>query len=119
DFVVKQSKKCATWYDYILYLILMKKTIKQCYPCHKNVYVHYIFKRGSSASRNPSPNKLNPKTTSNMARPGKVTTHGEFCNACLPSLNIAPHSGVGGCAPNPRKLSPAASKIAVPILNVA
>jgi len=31
---------------------------------------------------------------------------------CSESLSMAPHSGVGGCAPSPKKLKPAASSTA-------
>src|SRR5699024_3771696 len=87
--------------------------------CENSKGSNYSFNYGSNAARNPSPNKLNPSTTKKIAMPGKAMTHGAVWSAERPSLNIAPHSGVGGCAPSPKKLNPAASKIAVPIPSVA
>ena len=53
-----------------------------------------------------------------MARPGKVITHDALrINERLWAI-MAPHSGVGGWAPRPRKLKAAASKMAEAKLNV-
>ena len=40
--------------------------------------------------------------------------HGAYLIYSLPELNIAPHSGFGGCAPRPKKLSEAIEIIAPP-----
>src|SRR3546814_17443446 len=74
---------------------------------------HERFIFGSSASRSPSPKRLMASTVIRMARPGKVTTHHARVMNSRASASMAPHSGVGGCAPWPRKPSAAASRIAV------
>lgn len=53
-----------------------------------------------------------------MARPGKRAIYGAENKKSRPLLNIVPHSGDGGCAPNPRKDNPAAERIAVANLKV-
>jgi hypothetical protein len=53
------------------------------------------------------------------AAPGKNDIH--HCPETikgLPSLIITPHSGVGGCRPTPKKLNPAAFRIAQEIFVV-
>lgn len=70
---------------------------------------------GSSASRNPSPNRLNASTVRKIATAGKSATCGAMTISARASLSIAPHSGVGGCAPNPRNDRLAAEIIDVPI----
>src|SRR5690625_2165516 len=47
-----------------------------------------------------------------MAMPGQVTTQWLTRQNCWAELSIAPHSGVGGWAPIPRKERPAAERIA-------
>jgi len=73
---------------------------------------NYCFNLGSRASLNPSPNKLSDKIVIIIATPGKVVTHQAYLKYCLPPDNIEPHSGAGGCIPNPMKLNPAVDKIA-------
>jgi len=46
--------------------------------------------------------------------PGKVMTHHALNIIDRPMAIMAPHSGIGGWAPSPRKLKPAASKMAEP-----
>src|SRR5258708_27560898 len=65
----------------------------------------------SPASRSPSPSRLKPKLTMKIASPGMVATHHWSSSTCRPEETIAPHSGAGGCAPNPRKPSPAAVRV--------
>src|SRR6266542_1677494 len=69
--------------------------------------------RGSIVSRRPSPTKLQAIATVKIASPGKVEIH-HCCISSRPSATIAPHSGVGGTAPSPRKLSAAVMMIALP-----
>ena len=54
-----------------------------------------------------------------MASPGKAMTQGACRSSSRPPDSMAPHSGVGGWAPKPKKLNPAASRMAVPKLSVA
>src|SRR3546814_16328159 len=80
---------------------------------------HERFIIASSASRSPSPNRLMARTVLRLARPGKVTTHQARVMNSRASASMAPHSGVGGCAPWPRNPSAAAPRIAVEKLSVA
>jgi len=52
--------------------------------------------RTSRASRNPSPNRLKPSTTSISTRPGEAMAWGASRIAERASLIIVPHSGWGG-----------------------
>src|ERR1700690_1053466 len=81
--------------------------------------LHYRFSFGSSASRRPSPVRLNANTDIRIARPGKVTTHHALWMNSSALASIEPHSGVGGCAPRPRNPSAAASRIALEKPSVA
>ena len=54
-------------------------------------------------------------TVKKMARLGKIATCGATTISARASFNIAPHSGVGGCAPRPRKDKLAAVMMDVPI----
>ena len=74
--------------------------------------------RGSRASRRLSPRKLKAITTVRIARPGNIAIH-QRSNVRAPSATIAPHSGEGGLAPRPRKLSPASKRMALPSSSVA
>ena len=53
-----------------------------------------------------------------IAKPGIVATHHWSRMNVRPREIIAPHSGSGGCAPRPRKPSPAAVKMIPAISNV-
>ncbi len=75
------------------------------------------FNLGSSASRNPSPNRLNASTVMNIARLGKIATCGAITISARASLSIAPHSGVGGWAPRPKNDRLAAVMIEVPMIS--
>src|SRR5690606_33093139 len=61
--------------------------------------------RGSSASRRPSPTRLNASTTSTMARPGNVATHHAPSRLSRPLATMPPHDGVGAGRPSPMKES--------------
>src|SRR5438105_4921956 len=61
----------------------------------------YVFRRGSRASRRPSPNRLIASTVIMITRPGTVVIHGYWRRKLRPSASILPHSAVGGCAPRP------------------
>src|SRR5262249_455645 len=65
----------------------------------------------SPTSRSPSPRRLKPRLTMKMASPGMVATHHWSSSTWRPEETIAPHSGAGGCAPRPRKPSPAAVRM--------
>jgi hypothetical protein len=56
--------------------------------------------------------RLKASTVIRIARPGKVTTHQARRMNSRASASMAPHSGVGGWAPTPRKPSAAASSTA-------
>ena len=57
---------------------------------------------GSSASRKPSPKRLNDRTVRVIATPGKVTSHQDGYNDVVASDSILPHDGVGAEIPAPR-----------------
>ncbi len=82
-------------------------------------HAYRICWRGSSASRSPSPRRLLPMTTSVIAMPGYIINCGALRKNNRPSLSIVPHSGVGGCAPRPRKLTPEIASINAPSSSVA
>ena len=61
---------------------------------------------------NLSPNKLTDITVKKRNKPGYIIVHGAYLMYSLPELSIAPHSGSGGWAPNPKKLNEAIEIIA-------
>ena len=65
----------------------------------------------SITSRRPSPSKLNPSATMQIAKPGNVATHHWSKMNFRPVEIMAPHSGSGGCAPKPMKPRPAAVRM--------
>ena len=73
------------------------------------------FSLGSSASRKPSPIRLMASTVvTRIINPGKGhNPPGARRMNSRASASIVPHSGVGGCAPMPRKPSAAASRMAL------
>ena len=76
--------------------------------------------RGSSASRMPSPSRLNANTVSVIAAPGNSTSHhGGTSPAFSESASMLPQVGVGGGMPTPRKPSAASMMIATPRCVVA
>ena len=66
---------------------------------------HHTLNRGSMASRSASPNRLMPSTVKMIASPGNTPSHHALVRYSLPWLSMPPQLGVGGCTPNPRKLS--------------
>src|SRR5262249_12010476 len=76
------------------------------------------FRRGSSASRRPSPNRLKPNTVTKMARPGKSESQGLAWMKAMLALRSQPQLGVGGWVPSPRKLSVASTMIDVAMPSV-
>src|SRR6185503_8169805 len=76
------------------------------------------FRRGSRASRRPSPKRLKPRTVTKMAMPGKSEIHGfDWMNATF-ALRSQPQLGVGGCVPGRRKESVASTMIEVAVPSV-
>ena len=59
--------------------------------------------RGSSASRRPSPSRLNETTVTKIASPGQIAIHGALTRKRWAALSMLPHDGAGGCWPSPRK----------------
>src|SRR5439155_26020902 len=78
----------------------------------------YTFKRGSSASRKPSPKRLKANTVRKIAIPGTIRTQGLISRTIRLAFRSQPQLGVGGCVPRPRKLSEASAMIETPTLNV-
>src|SRR5882724_8454782 len=75
--------------------------------------------RGSSASRRPSPTRLNDSTTRKIARPGHSAIHGALVRKRYAELSMLPQDGAGGCWPRPRNDSAASAMIAAAIDKVA
>src|ERR1700730_4175337 len=76
-------------------------------------------RRGASASPRPSPNRLNPKTVTKIATPGKVATHQAEARNCRPSTIMLPQLGSGGWAPSPRYDRPDSMRMVWPRRRVA
>ena len=70
------------------------------------------------ASLSPSPRRFKARTVNIMARPGKRHIQPEERIYDLPSESMAPHSGVGGVIPTPRKLREEAEMMLDPTLSV-
>ena len=70
------------------------------------------------ASRRPSPNRLNPRTTKPIASPGKIEIQGAVRRKSRPSEIMDPQDGVGGWAPRPMNESAASRRIALAIPSV-
>ena len=75
--------------------------------------------RGSSASRRPSPKRLNDSTAKNIAKPGQNAIHGAWAMKRWAVLSMEPHDGAGGCWPSPKKDRLASAMMAVAIEMVA
>src|SRR5262245_11105600 len=76
---------------------------------------HWARRRGSRASRNESPNRLNANTARLIASPGKIAIHGaDSANCTAAPRSISPHAGVGSATPRPRNVSDASARIAWP-----
>src|SRR5512143_2538110 len=73
--------------------------------------LHNPENRGSSTSRRVSPKSVNPKVVSINVKPAQVIGQGELRIKLNPSDKIAPHDGVGGGTPKPRKDNPASKVI--------
>src|SRR4029453_13064545 len=71
------------------------------------------FKRGSRASRRPSPSMLNASVVRKMAIPGNTTSQGLVSINTRFAFRSHPQLGVGGCVPNPKKLSDDSMRIEV------
>src|SRR5262245_6006477 len=62
--------------------------------------------RGSRMSRSASPSRLVPNTASEIAAPGKMTSHGATRTySAADSESIRPQDGCGSGTPRPRKES--------------
>src|SRR6266545_2584597 len=76
---------------------------------------HAVRRRGSSASRRESPNRLNPNTARLMATPGAIASQGARSRNCMPApRSMRPHEGVGSNTPRPRNDREASRRIACP-----
>src|SRR5580658_4271738 len=75
--------------------------------------------RGSSASRNPSPNILTASTVTQRKIAGKNTMYGLTCHSARPSAMMLPQLGMIGGVPAPRKDNVASVIIAEAQMNVA
>src|SRR5689334_17522014 len=78
-----------------------------------------VVSLGSRRSRNASPKRFRLSTTRMIARAGPSVIQGSLWRYTWASLIMEPHSGVGGCAPKPRKLRIDSSMIAKEIEMVA
>src|SRR2546421_9677327 len=86
-------------------------------PPHHEGYLHRCF--GSSASRRPSPTRLNDSTTRKIASPGHSAIHGALVRKRCAEFSMLPQEGAGGCCPSPRNDSAASAMIAAAIESVA
>src|SRR4030095_5211830 len=76
---------------------------------------HCVFRRGSSASRSESPNRLKANTERLMASPGKIAIHGAVsANSTAAPRSISPQAAVGSCTPSPRNDNDDSARIACP-----
>src|SRR6185503_16473551 len=76
-------------------------------------------KRTSSASRSPSPSKLNASTATLMNTAGNRSSCGCASIVLMPSLLMLPHDGVGGATPMPMNDKNASMKITRGTSNVS
>src|SRR5699024_3044765 len=72
---------------------------------------HSRFIHGSTASRKPSPRKLNASTVSDNIPAGKISMYGCARMFGIASAIISPQLGIGGITPSPKKLIPDSYKI--------
>src|SRR5205085_3228050 len=76
--------------------------------------------RGSRMSRSASPSRLVPNTASEIATPGKITSHGATRTySAADSESIRPHEGCGSGTPRPRNESAASTRMVEPSCAVA
>src|SRR5205085_10820501 len=76
-------------------------------------------RRGSNASRSPSPTKLTASTVRKMARPGNTVSHHQSSTVPIEPDRRFPQLGVGGGMPNPRNDSVVSTRIASATTRVA
>src|ERR1700693_3167940 len=76
-------------------------------------------RRGSSASRRPSPNRFSDSTRMKIASPGQTAIHGACDMKFLAVLSMLPQEGLGGCWPRPRNDRLASAMIAAAVARVA
>ncbi len=69
--------------------------------------------RASSASRSPSPSRLNASTVMLISSAGKISSWGWLSMVLMPSLLMLPQDGVGGATPMPIKDRNASVKMAL------
>src|SRR5919198_723262 len=74
--------------------------------------------RGSSASRSPSPTRLNARVVRNRNRPGKNIIHQATVKIWLASESIRPHDGVVWGTPTPRKDRAASNRMLLGMMRV-
>src|SRR2546427_75918 len=72
----------------------------------------FCRRRGSSASRIPSPKRLYESTVTRIASPGYRDNHQPISIASLPSLRMLPQVACGGGTPSPRNDRPDSVRIA-------
>src|SRR4051812_42436178 len=77
------------------------------------------FKRGSAASRSPSPTRLYDVTVKKIASPGNAASHHPLGSSSRAVARTDPQLAVLGGTPSPRKLRADSSKIAEATPNVA
>src|SRR5437764_8327604 len=71
--------------------------------------------RGSRMSRSASPKRFVPNTASEIATPGKITSHGATRTySAADSDSIRPHEGCGSGTPSPRNDSAASTRMVEP-----
>src|SRR5207237_9572300 len=71
--------------------------------------------RGSRMSRSASPSRFVPNTASEIATPGKITSHGATRTySAADSDSIRPHEGCGSGTPSPRNESAASTRMVEP-----
>ncbi len=75
-------------------------------------------RRGSSASRRPSPSRLNDSTSRKIDRPGQIAIHGALSMKSFAVFSMLPQLGAGGCWPRPRNDRLASAMIAAAIASV-
>src|SRR5712691_1070105 len=101
-----------------VHLHFLNTTFNRRVQGHGLLLCRQTFRRGSRASRSPSPSRLKANTVTRIARPGKIVIHGLISMSVRFCFKSQPQVGVGGCVPKPRKLSDASMTMAVPILSV-
>src|ERR1700759_1720044 len=80
---------------------------------------HRVSPRGFSASNKPSPTRLNARTVSSSATPGKTMYHQAVLKIGVASAIIWPQLAVGGLMPTPRYESAASSRMLVGMRRLA